>query len=331
VKPKLLVVELWGLGDLVIATPFIRAAREKYDVTLLAKPYAEDLQRRLWGDVQVIPFIAPWTAFKHKYRLWSWPWRQMARLRRQLETRHFEFGLSARWDPRDHLLLRTLGVRSRLGFPRLGSQAALTQPLRRPEPQAHRYEYWRVLGQALGIEVIPREQLHLPHSHPDAPVLIHTGAGQNVRVWPLERYREVVRRLRASGLAVQVACDPDQQEWWRAAGERDLTIPRSVGELLALIDRSCAFIGNDSGPGHLAAFCGVPTFTLFGPQLPEWFAPLHPAGETMEGKACPYKPCSDYCRFASPCCMNNQELEEVWDRVQAFLSRLKQLAQPTPG
>ena len=54
-------------------------------------------------------------------------------------------------------------------------------------------------------------------------------------------------------------------------------MPRNVTELIAQIDRAGAFIGNDSGPGHLAAICGVPTFTLFGPQLPEWFAPLHPA------------------------------------------------------
>ena len=51
-KPKLLVVELWGLGDLVIATPFLQAACEKYAVTLLAKPYALDLRARLWPEVQ---------------------------------------------------------------------------------------------------------------------------------------------------------------------------------------------------------------------------------------------------------------------------------------
>jgi hypothetical protein len=38
-KSKLLIIELWGLGDLVIATPFLRAAAEQFDVTLLAKPY----------------------------------------------------------------------------------------------------------------------------------------------------------------------------------------------------------------------------------------------------------------------------------------------------
>lgn len=79
-KTKLLVVELWGLGDLAIGTPFLRAASEKFAVTLLAKPYAQDLQTRFWPTVNVVPFVAPWTAFLHKYRLVAWPWRQMFRL-----------------------------------------------------------------------------------------------------------------------------------------------------------------------------------------------------------------------------------------------------------
>jgi ADP-heptose:LPS heptosyltransferase len=100
-----------------------------------------------------------------------------------------------------------------------------------------------------------------------------------------------------------------------------MATPRTVADLLALADRAGAFIGNDSGPGHLAAFCGVPTFTLFGPQLPEWFAPLHPASQWLEGKPCPYKPCSDYCRFPIPRCMANSSEEEVWTLVKAFLAR----------
>src|SRR5438105_9938145 len=137
-KPKLLVVELWGMGDLVIATPFLQAASEKFEVTLLAKPYASDLQRRFWPTVRVAPFIAPWTAFRHKYRLLRWPWREIFRLRHLLAER-FEIGLTARWDPRDHLLLTLVGARRRLGFPRLKSQIFLTEPLLRPDPAAHRY------------------------------------------------------------------------------------------------------------------------------------------------------------------------------------------------
>ena len=131
-KPKLLIVELWGLGDLVLATPFLRGAAERFDVTLLAKPYALDLQPRLWPGVKVVPFTAPWTAFKHKYHLWRWPWLEMFRLFHQLSAERFDFGLSARWDPRDHLLLKFVGVKNRIGFPRLRSRIFLTQPRRAP-------------------------------------------------------------------------------------------------------------------------------------------------------------------------------------------------------
>ncbi len=319
-KPKLLVVELWGLGDLVIATPFLQAASRRFDVTLLAKPYAKDLQVRFWPSIRVMPFTAPWTAFQNKYQLLGWPWAEIFRLRTLLRER-FDFGLSARWDPRDHLLLKLLGAAHRLGFPRLRSHVFLTEPLTRPDPAAHRYEHWRTLAQALSLELPPREKLQMPSARARGEVLVHTGAGQPVRVWPLERYRLLVDRIRRTGYQVQVACDPDQQQWWQRAGEKTLATPQNVSELLALIDRAEAFIGNDSGPGHLAAFCGVPTFTLFGPQLAEWFAPLHPASDWFEGKACPYKPCSDYCRFSVPHCMTNAREDEVWARVELFLVR----------
>ena len=149
-KPRLLVLELWGLGDLVIATPFLRAAAEKFDVTLLAKPYALELRPRLWPAVEVVPFTAPWTAFREKYQLWRWPWRELFALRRRLVAQNFDFAVSARWDPRDHLALKLSGARERLGFSRLKSRRYLTQELTRPGPLAHRYESWRAAGSALG-------------------------------------------------------------------------------------------------------------------------------------------------------------------------------------
>jgi heptosyltransferase-2 len=319
-KSQLLIIELWGLGDLVIATPFLRAAVEKFEVTLLAKPFALDLQPRLWPGVNIETFIAPWTAFQHKYRLWRWPFLEISRLRRRLAEKHFEFGFSARWDPRDHLLLTLVGAKERLGFPRVGSQIFLTRPLARPEPQSHRSESWRVIARELKIELPPHEKIPAGDAQNRKTVLIHSGAGQPVRVWPLERYKNLTTHLRRKNFRVQIACDPDQREFWLRAGETDVATPRNVEELIALIDSAATFIGNDSGPGHLAAACDVPTFTLFGPQLPEWFAPLHPRAEWIEGKACPYKPCSDYCRFATPFCLRNISEEEVFGRVEKFLA-----------
>ncbi len=320
-KPKLLVLELWGLGDLVIATPFLRAAAEKYDVTLLAKPYASELRPRLWPAVNVLPFTAPWTAFRAKYQFWRWQWPELSRLRRRLAAQAFDFGVSARWDPRDHLALKLSGARVRLGFSRLKSGRYLTQELVRPAPLAHRLEAWRVAGAALGLTLPPRAEMFAGPRGPIPPVaLLHTGARLPLRVWPLENFAALAARLRQQKVAVQVACDAGQLAWWQSRGEAAVA-PRDVTELLGCLDRAGVFIGNDSGPGHLAAACGLPTFTLFGPQLHEWFAPLHPAAEVVEGRACPYKPCSDYCRFAEPFCLRGIAVDDVGPRVEKFVQK----------
>jgi len=159
-------------------------------------------------------------------------------------------------------------------------------------------------------------------SRPDRPAqaLIHTGAQRPLRVWPLENFQAIARRLREKNIAVQLACDRDQRDWWQRQGET-VVCPQSVTELLAWLDQGGIFIGNDSGPGHLAAACGLPTFTFFGPQLPAWFLPLHPAAEAMPGHACPYKPCLDYCRFAKPICLQDVTLDEAWPQIEAFVAK----------
>jgi len=191
VKSKLLIIELWGLGDLVIATPFIRAAAERYEVTLLAKPYAEEMRTRLWPSVTVAPFNAPWTAFRlgSKYSFWRWPWTKMRGLRRELRNQRFDYAVSARWDPRDHFLLKLIGPRERIGFPRLHSQRYLTRALTRPDPLAHRSEYWRVAGQALGLEFPPRQKMFASSRELPPIVLIHSGARLPLRVWPLKHFQ----------------------------------------------------------------------------------------------------------------------------------------------
>jgi heptosyltransferase-2 len=321
-KPKLLVMELWGIGDLAIATPFLQAASRKYEVTLLAKPFAVDLQKSFWPDVRVVPFVAPWTAFTGKYRFFSWPWLRIFRLIREMRRGKFDLGISARWDPRDHFFLWMFNVKQRIGFPRLQSQRFfLKQSRALPDPISHRYEYWREMANALGVDLPPREQLVFNKARQKQRILIHSGAARSIRVWPLVRYRNLVGKLRESGFDVQVASDPDQRDWWLNAGEKDVVTPATINELLQVIADAACFIGNDSGPGHLAAISGIPTFTIFGPQLPEWFMPIHPRSEFVEGKACPYKPCFDYCRFPAPHCLINVSEEEVLGKVLAFLKR----------
>ncbi|MEW6305164.1 MAG: glycosyltransferase family 9 protein, partial [Verrucomicrobiota bacterium] len=190
-----------------------------------------------------------------------------------------------------------------------------------PGQSAHRYDHWRAIAQALGIE-LPALTRNVGGKLPRrGPVVIHSGAAQPVRVWPLERFLGAAQRLRAGGRSVRILCDATQLDWWRGHGEKDAGCAEDIGQLLAALNGASAFIGNDSGPGHLAAIAGVPTFTIFGPQLPEWFAPIHPAAEWVEGSECPYKPCFDSCRFEQPNCIRELGLEKVWARLLPFVER----------
>jgi heptosyltransferase-2 len=295
------VTELWGLGDLALAVPFLRAAAGHARVTLFAKPYAAPLLRHFAPAVELVPFVAPWTAFRGKYRLQRWPWRKLAALRRTLRAARFDLGISARPDPRDHAVLALAGCRARLGFPRVGSRLLLTRPLA-PPSRPHRSEFWRALARELDWSLATEmSRLTPPRGQ---RVVIHSGAGQPVRQWPVERFREVARQLETAGWSITLLDD-------------SLSDVDRLLDTLADADR---FIGNDSGPGHLAALLGVPTFTIFGPQLPELFAPQHPRAAWVEGAPCPFKPCFDSCRFAAPHCIQSLATDEVWRRVSAWLA-----------
>jgi heptosyltransferase-2 len=312
---RLLVLELWRLGDLAVATPFLRLASQNFEVTLVAKPLAQELRPRFWPSVRVIPFVAPWTVFRGKYRLHKWPWKTLGHVLETTRTQNFDAAVSARWDPRDHLLMALARAKRRYGFPRLGSQVFLTHPLNSGEPLAHRYSHWQRLAKALGFD-LPAHSV-LTHESEGGQIVIHTGAAQTVRVWPLERYARLVQRLRRQGYNVRVLCDIHQLQFWREQGEA-VVAPHSVTELCAVLDSAEVLIGNDSGPGHLAAVSGIPTFTIFGPQIPALFAPIHPASEWVEGAPCRYKPCNDSCRFPVPHCLVDLDEETVCREVEMF-------------
>lgn len=316
---RLLVLELWGLGDLALATEFLRAASRSFRVSLLAKAYAEDLRPFLWPKVTVIPFHAPWTAFRGKYQLWRWPLAGLVRSIRHLRRNAFTVGVSARPDPRDHALLWLAAARQRAGFPHPTSRPFLNRQVRPSAPRLHRYQAWRELGTSLGLEIPSLPDLPRYPATRDRIVCVHSGAAQPVRVWPLERMAEVVRYCRQHGWKVLLLCDPNQLDWWRSHGEPQAEAPASVAALARTLSRCGFFIGNDSGPGHLAAALGIPTFTIFGPQLPELFAPAHPDRVWIEGKPCPYKPCWDYCRFSQPRCLTDVSAAEVHSLLERFL------------
>ena len=313
--PKLLVLELWGVGDLALAMPFLKAASETHEVTLLAKPHASVLLERFAPEVRLIPIVAPWTAFEGKYDLRRWPIKNLSRLISQLKNENFDIACSPRRDPRDHALAWLIGARTVVGFEAVGSALFLdrTIPAKAVE---HRYEHWRKLAEDLRINLPARIG---SNSFRNAKkIVLHSGAAQPVREWPLERYALLATHARRADFEVTVICDHQQRNAWRQLGE-DALIPSSLDELIELFSAADVFIGNDSGPGHLAALMNLPTFTIFGPQLPELFAPIHTQSEWIQGGDCDFKPCFDSCRYSEPHCLLAVSPEKALTAFESFL------------
>ena len=122
-------------------------------------------------------------------------------------------------------------------------------------------------------------------------VLIHPGSGGAAKRWPIERFVQLAMRLRADGRsntfilgeAERARLSPGTLADLRAAA--DVAEPQSALQLFERVRTARAYVGNDAGPTHLAAICGVPTLALFGGGEPiastQW-RPVGPAVQVVE-------------------------------------------------
>ncbi|MEM9883898.1 MAG: glycosyltransferase family 9 protein, partial [Planctomycetota bacterium] len=109
-------------------------------------------------------------------------------------------------------------------------------------------------------------------------VLLNPGAQKPMKRWPAERFAQLAARCdKELGCGVAVTGSPDEREVLArvigAATTSIVDLPKagmSVRLLKSVTKRCAVMVTNDTGPRHLAAACGVPVVTLFGPTTPAW-------------------------------------------------------------
>ncbi len=120
-------------------------------------------------------------------------------------------------------------------------------------------------------------------------ILIHPGSGSPHKNWPAERFLELAGQFKRSGLPVRFILGEVESERWPAekiamfAEAGEILRPPRLVDLLAGCSRAHLFIGNDSGPAHLAGILGIPTIALFGPMSPRRWKPLGPRVQAIDG------------------------------------------------
>lgn len=161
-------------------------------------------------------------------------------------------------------------------------------------------------------------------------IVLHTGASKERKFWPRYHWVELVRLLKQQGFRpVLVGAGKKTAEVNNAilagttstsvglasnSSTPNLTDKLSLVELAQLLSMSRFYIGNDSGPMHLATSLGIPGIALFGPTNEKLWGPLLPNVVTMRGHPCPPS-----CRNGHNCHLSFSCLVQL--RPQAVLDQ----------
>ncbi len=269
------------LGDLLLNVPAIRAVRER------------------WPAARVTLIVGRQNAAA----VLDQPWADEVRV---VETRNFLGVLQAALapGPRPDLaiyfttvsysrsgafLVRASGARVRIGFDpaRYGErdQAGLTHAVAYPEGTLHQSRVSLELARAAGAAgEPPPPPYYVPQPPfrsraPEGVAYLHPGAGKIKNRWPAEGFAEVARELLRRGLEVQLLEGPqDDGTVGAVCGALGRTLSAVRGEtipmLAARFARASIYVGNDTGPLHLAGAVGCPTVGIYGWSDPREWSPV---------------------------------------------------------
>ena len=205
-----------------------------------------------------------------------------------------------------------------------------------PDPAVHTVEstmsvlHWlgvrRHRSPSLRYEVHPAEAARIQEKLKGRPyVVIHPGAVMDTKRWDGRRFAEVARGLSAQGLTVVVTAGPGEQSYSSQAAHdvegTVLLLSLTIPELAELIRGARLYLGNDSGPMHLAAAVGTPTVAVWGSSDSRRWHPWSVEHRVVQN---PFEcnPCPGYrCLVAtSPLCIESVTVEQVNAAVGELLS-----------
>lgn len=314
--PRILVVKLASLGDLLLATPALRALRLRYPAArldLLTTGGAADLLR----DSPLVD-----TVYRLNKYAFDAPGGALRQPRRASEAIAVGWGLrSQRYDAAllaHHLtlpfgrlkyraLLSATGARVTVGLDNGYGRYLDVRVPDRGFGWRHEVEYNVALAAAVDAP-LPADAWaptvadlgwgdirQAPTLHPPL-IALHPGSGgySLARRWPVERWAALARALHHDDeherdATITLLGGPDDTEvlqdirdrlgnptWLRVAGAPGA--PGTLRTLAETLARCSLLVANDSFPMHIAAAVGTPVVAVFGPSNAQAWGPYPAAG-----------------------------------------------------
>ena len=275
-EPRVLVVALRRLGDVLLTTPLIRSVKQAFPAASIEALVFAGTEGILAGN----PDLAAVIAIPERQGL-----RQSAPLLRRL-WRGYDLALSTQTGDRP-TFLAWLGGRQSAGpldASRLSAslkRLALSRSYTSDRSQ-HRIRDLLRLADLLGI--VGRDELVCPQGPvrpgllPTRPyAVVHAAPKYIYKRWTADGWRGLAAALRQRGLATIAIGGPTDRayldEVWREGDVTRLDGALSWPELAALIGSALVYVGPDTAVTHLAAATGTPTVALYGPTDPRIWGP----------------------------------------------------------
>jgi heptosyltransferase II len=301
---KILVVQPSWVGDAVMATPALRAIRERYPAARIAymmKRYVKPLYTGLpWAD-QLITYRSGKTKKKAGKGLFD--------LAGRLRGAKFDLAILLPNSFQTALVCKMANIPRVVGYDRDGRGFLLSDKLL-PRKEKGKFvptpivKYYMGLAHYLGSQgrdcslklfvteserreagdVLEKCGLARDVERPGAAgkpplILLNPGAQfGTAKLWPAEYFTVLADRLiEELGATILISGAPRERRIIEAISRSMKHAPvdllskgSTLGTLKEIVRRCDLMITNDTGPRHIAAAFDVPVVTLFGPTHPEW-------------------------------------------------------------
>jgi heptosyltransferase II len=338
---RILVIRLTALGDVLLATPAVRALRGAHPQARI-----EWLTQAVYAPLlEGLPFVDEVLRYE---RARDRGVRGTLRLFRSLRSRGYDAVVDLQRKPRTGIIAGACGADVRVAAHRRTFRGLLAAGLGRDKPLRGPHQTLRYaaallplggggqgepgplqIGLSPAVRAEAEAEVDKLLGDPRQPlVALAPGAAHPTKRWSPLRFAEVGRALSADGRDLVLVGGPadaaELDELRAGLGALPAIDARWLGlpALAVLLSRCAVVISNDSGPVHLAQAVGTPVVDVFGPTEPVRWGPrgAHARVVTLQ-LAC--SPCTNHggarCPLGHHACMRDLPAAPVLEAARALL------------
>lgn len=353
---NVLVVRTDGLGDLILATPLFKHIKKAF-----GQPRISLLTREEWADLlQDCPYVdevIPWSIQKYATSI-----RYRFRFIESLRRRSFDLAIHPVYsrEPLSDEVVCCTHASQKVGFDgdlnnigkmrKSKNDRHYTRLIKStvtvcPEIERNRDFAEQIIRQTIRSEdfqpelwlsdadrIAAREIFHRNALSVNDGVVIalFPGASSAYKTWPAANYAELANRLHQRFNAKFIICGAHGDAEAASDVIRRIRGPvvnlvsrTSLTQLAAVLESSGLYIGNDTGPLHVAVAVGIPTLGIMGGGH---FGRFYPYGDLNKHRIA-FKQmdcygCNWNCIYDTTLCIQEISVDDVWREAQRIMEEV---------